>query len=137
MRTAVMLLLLMACAPGAAGVGRLDTRLGQTWCTPTGPRATVDIDVIEGPDSAFVKKHERKHMEQVRRFPTCRDWYVWYVVNAADAEAEAFCAGATALAAGGDITEPARKAAMWLAYGYPELELTFGEALMRIMWFCV
>lgn len=136
MRAAIILLALLACAPKATGMARLDNRLGQAFCTANGPRAMVDIDVIESADSAFVKQHERMHMEQIRRFPTCRAFEVWYVVNTAEAEAEAFCAGATALAAGGDMSEPIKKAATWLAFGYPELQVSFPDALLLISGYC-
>ena len=111
--------------------------VGYTDCEQRGdfahPRAWVDVEVLASPDSAFVIQHERKHMEQVRRHETCWDWRVWYMSNAAEAEAEAFCAGARTEP---DFTEGLIKSARWLSVGYPNLRLSFGEALVLITKYC-
>jgi hypothetical protein len=55
------------------------------------PVAWINADVLKGPDEEGTVAHERKHSEQVRRFPNCGSFQMWYQSNMADAEAEAFC----------------------------------------------
>ena len=107
--------------------------LGCTVCTTRGPRSYIAIDVVESSDSLFVKAHERKHEEQMRRFGNCRDFTVWFINNTADAEAEAFCAGAKTEE---NVVASMERAAHWLAVSYPYLRLTYQDALFLITKYC-
>lgn len=65
--------------------------LGLTECTNSGALGWVNVDVLGTRDEKGTVAHERKHMEQIRRFPDCAAFNVWYRANTAEAEAEAFC----------------------------------------------
>jgi len=66
--------------------------LGLTECDPIwGPISWVNVDVLDTPDEKGTVLHERKHAEQVRRFPNCGSFGAWYRANVLEAEAEAFC----------------------------------------------
>lgn len=66
--------------------------LGVTECTPQGPIAWVNIDVLGTPDEKGTIEHERVHVQQIRRFANCAEFESWYLANRLQAEAEAFCA---------------------------------------------
>jgi hypothetical protein len=65
--------------------------LGMTECTPVGPIAWVNVDVLGTPDEKGTIAHEKKHVEQIRRFPSCAAFEAWFRENQLLAEAEAFC----------------------------------------------
>ena len=67
---------------------------GMAYCMDRGPLAFVRVGLSEI-DHAATTAHEKKHIEQYTRYPTCTLFYRWYTtpVGTLETEAEAFAAG--------------------------------------------
>ena len=108
--------------------------LGYTECTSRGPRAWVNVRVIDTDDMMPIVAHERKHMEQMRRFESCAAFKTYSRTHQRELESEEFCAAAAAHPRGLDFG--INKYAHWLANAYPALELSYDEARVLIGIYC-
>jgi hypothetical protein len=110
--------------------------LGTTGCDTHGVGvAYIRLDVLGSIEEGPVIAHERKHLEQIKRFASCGEWQRWYSENTVEAEAEAFCAAAKAavkpdFTLGGAVGKYAHS--MAAAFG-----ISFGQALLLIDAHCV
>ena len=64
---------------------------GETYCTPIGPVSWLNLDLVGTVEFDGTVAHERKHVEQILRFDSCRSFEAWYLTSQADAEIEAYC----------------------------------------------
>lgn len=112
--------------------------LGFTYCTSSGPAAFVNVNTLDTPDFMGTVMHERKHKEQIRRFPNCEAFRVWVTSegNGARMEGEAFCEEVRLETPVYGYQLSLYKYAEWLAYGYPHFKLTTESATALMKEWC-
>ena len=88
--SAILLLHLFGCASIPEGFVEDGAPLGFVSCEGK-PVIYLNANILNTPDEALTLAHEKKHVEQYRRYKSCEEADIAYMRDRINFEAEAFC----------------------------------------------